>query len=235
MTAYESRTIEVDGRNVDVLEGGEGPTLVFLHGGGGRVVWPFHEKLTESFRVVMIEQPGFGGTPEITEGLDEKAYAEGVLSWVSAAVSGDYHLGGHSFGGRIAAWLAVLAPEKTQSLTLLAPGVVVPDGLVVPPPPLPEGTEPTEQQKKALALVQRLVFGRSAELEAGLAALTVPVTIALGSADPLFPGSLSPEYTAALPNANVEIVEGGNHVFALLMPEETLALVQTTTGVSASA
>jgi len=230
---FESKTTTVDGRTVDYLEGGTGPTLVFLHGGGGRPVWPFHNQLTESFRVIMIEQPGFGGTPEIEAGQGEKDYATVLLSWVQAVAGDSYHLAGHSFGGRTAAWVAALAPESVLSATLLAPGVIVPEGLVVPPPPTPDGAEPTEQQKAQGALVSRLVFGRNAELEAGLAALTVPVTVVLGEVDPLFPPTLAPTYAEALPNASVEIAPQGGHVFALLQPAIAVEAVLRTAGITA--
>jgi len=48
-----------------------------------------------------------------------------------------YHLLGHSFGGRLAAWMAVLNSERIDRLVLEAPSGI----LHGPPPPVPDSLE----------------------------------------------------------------------------------------------
>ena len=69
-----SRTAKVDGQVMHYHDVGEGPVLVFLHGGGPGVSGWSNFKynlptLAERFRCVVVDQPGFGRShqPKFTE------------------------------------------------------------------------------------------------------------------------------------------------------------------------
>ena len=58
-----ARTLDIDGIATSVLEGGDGPPLVLLHGGiecGGAMWAPVLTRLMEHHRVVVPDVPGLG-------------------------------------------------------------------------------------------------------------------------------------------------------------------------------
>jgi pimeloyl-ACP methyl ester carboxylesterase len=110
--------LAVDHR-VDLLRGGEGPPLVFLHGFLGETRWlPFHQQLAERFDVIAPAHPGYGET----EGLDGVDTMEDVVFHYLDVLDGlglsRAHVVGVSLGGWIAAELAVRHPERISRLVL---------------------------------------------------------------------------------------------------------------------
>lgn len=126
MAGIEEQRVEVDGFTIPYLEGGEGPTLLLLHGftankdNFSRVA----RHLTRDFRLVIPDLPGFGdaSAPEDADyGID--AQVTRISAFMDAlALDGAVHVGGNSMGGYLAAALAAKHPERVASLWLLAPG-----------------------------------------------------------------------------------------------------------------
>ncbi len=101
--------------------GGEGVPFVLLHPGitDSRVWDPMLPHLG-SHRVLRFDRRGFGRSPRATEPYS----ALGDLTAVLDALGVDRaHLVGNSMGGETALALAVTAPERVASLTLLCPGI----------------------------------------------------------------------------------------------------------------
>jgi pimeloyl-ACP methyl ester carboxylesterase len=72
------RRLEVGGVWTAVLEGGDGPPMVLLHGGieTGGVYWaPVTSRLAESYRLVVPDVPGLGESEPVA-GLEAVAFAE---------------------------------------------------------------------------------------------------------------------------------------------------------------
>ncbi|WP_052367983.1 alpha/beta fold hydrolase [Algiphilus aromaticivorans] len=125
MAGLEQHSVEVDGFEMPYLAGGEGPTLLLLHGftankdNFSRVA----KHLTRDFHVVIPDLPGFGeaSAPQGADyGLD--AQVARVAGFVEAvSIEEAAHVGGNSMGGYIAASLALAHPDKVASLWLLAP------------------------------------------------------------------------------------------------------------------
>ena len=67
-TSSASRqTVRVHGTEVELFTGGEGPSLLFLHGAGGNSGWQhYHEELSKTYKVYVPSQPGFNGTESQT-------------------------------------------------------------------------------------------------------------------------------------------------------------------------
>lgn len=99
--------------------GGGGVPLVLLHPGiADSTVWDALLPALGEQRVIRFDQRGFGGTPISTEafrGLDD------LLAVLDRLEVGSAHLVGNSMGGGLALALAVTAPERAASLTLLCP------------------------------------------------------------------------------------------------------------------
>ena len=105
-SSFKSHTIA--GCSVNVMRGGKGPPLLFLHGAGGAGVWlPFMEKLSERYDVIVPDHPGFGrsDTPEWLDDIGDLAFF--YLDFLEALDLDDVHLVGNSLGGWIAAEIAI--------------------------------------------------------------------------------------------------------------------------------
>jgi pimeloyl-ACP methyl ester carboxylesterase len=116
------RWVHVDGDAVNVIELGEGPPVVFVHGLSGS--WPnWLEQLpvlAAEHRVVAIDLPGFGSSPMPAGEISISGYARlldrllGQLGIDAAA------LVGNSMGGFIAAELAIAFPQRVERLVLIS-------------------------------------------------------------------------------------------------------------------
>src|ERR1700733_4619084 len=125
---FAERTVEAAGHPLRCLELGTGPVLVFLHGGGGVRPTRAHELLAEKFRVVLLEQPGFGTEPLAAELSSLPVYARAVHAAAAAVAGTPFDLIGTSFGSRVALSIAAQFPGSVQALMLLSPTVFTPPG-----------------------------------------------------------------------------------------------------------
>lgn len=131
------RRIEAAGISTPLLEGGEGPPLMLLHGQGGFApMWGLViPELAEGHRVLAPDLPGLGES-QLTGGeLD----ATRVVAWLGELIEQTCDepptVVGHSLGGTIAARLAIERRDGVRQLVLVdsgslgrfrpAPGVIV--------------------------------------------------------------------------------------------------------------
>lgn len=141
-------TVSTSRGDIAVAEAGDGPVLVMLHGGGpgASAVANYHQNLAalaKHFRVVLPDQPGFGGSYRPSqEELDGSSITQIAVDALVEAFDqlgiGSFHLLGNSLGGAAAIALAQQHPDRVERLVLMAPG----GGW------LPFGPTPTEGQKE---------------------------------------------------------------------------------------
>src|SRR3954464_1453201 len=117
------RFLDVDGVRLHYIERGEGEPLVLIHGIGTLIqdftVNGLVDRLSERFRVIVIERPGYGyssrprglWTPRAHATLFEHALHQ--LGVEQAIVLG------HSWGTMVAVSLALQSPTLVRSLVLL--------------------------------------------------------------------------------------------------------------------
>ncbi|XP_076958386.1 putative 1-acylglycerol-3-phosphate O-acyltransferase [Bidens hawaiensis] len=104
----------------------ESPTLVMVHGYAAAQGFFFRnfDALTKHFRVIAIDQLGWGGSsrPDFTCKSTEETEAwfiDSLEEWRKAKNLDKFVLLGHSFGGYVAAKYALKHPERVQHLILV--------------------------------------------------------------------------------------------------------------------
>ena len=131
------RRLELAGVSTAVLEGGNGPPVVLLHGQGGWAgMWlPVAADLLRRHRVVAPDLPGLGAST-VPDGPPDAAR---VLAWLAALVErtcpAPPAMVGASLGASVAARFAIAHPDRLSRLVLVdagslarfrpAPGVVL--------------------------------------------------------------------------------------------------------------
>jgi pimeloyl-ACP methyl ester carboxylesterase len=116
----------VDGVTVNYHDVGSGQPIVLIHCSSSshrqwRALW---ELLQDTHRVIAIDMLDWGGTDTWLnqEGsliADEVA----LIHAITSDFDGPFHLVGHSYGGAISYYLAMTAPQRVKSLTLIEPMV----------------------------------------------------------------------------------------------------------------
>jgi pimeloyl-ACP methyl ester carboxylesterase len=117
--------LTVAGERIHVLEAGQGPPLLLIHGLGGQMGNFTHSLvglLARDRRVVVFDRPGSGhSTRASTADGSIVRQAELVAELIRALELGSVDVVGHSLGGAIALALALNHPDRVRTLTLVAP------------------------------------------------------------------------------------------------------------------
>lgn len=108
---------------------GDGPPLLWLHSAYGVRLSEGLELLAKSHRVYAPVMPGFDGAASLEPLRSIADLADLAAGFIDAAIKEPCDVIGHSFGGWIAAWLAVRHPDKIRRLALCAPAGFRPDGI----------------------------------------------------------------------------------------------------------
>jgi pimeloyl-ACP methyl ester carboxylesterase len=231
--------ITVSGCQIRLLRGGrEGaPPLVFLHGAGGHTGWmAFLDELARDFAVYAPEHPGFGRSddPPWLDEIGDLAYF--YLDFLATLGLDRVHLIGTSFGGWIAAELAVRDQTKLASLTLV--GAV---GITAGGKPVDDifrlSTEENLRRfyadparaarrladmaavdmnvvAKNRATVQRIAYRpryHNPSLAKWLHRITVPTLLIWGDKDGLVPVRFGEAYRALIPGSRLVVLENAGH------------------------
>jgi pimeloyl-ACP methyl ester carboxylesterase len=112
--------MEVGGVSLEVLTNGEGPPLLFLHGGDYFAQHrDFFDRLARRWRVITPRHPGFGGSarPDSFRTVHDLAYL--YLDLLDRQNLRDVTLVGSSLGGWIALEMCVRSVERVEHLVLI--------------------------------------------------------------------------------------------------------------------
>ncbi len=222
------------------LRGGSGPSVLFLHGAGGRPAWlPFFERLGQKYDVLAPEHPCFGKSDNPAWIRNVPDLAMYYLDVLDSAYQKPVHLIGHSLGGWVAAEVAARNCSRLASLTLLAPAGIrikgVPPGdnfiwapdeaarnrfhdqsfaekIINAPPPTDEQVD--EQLQNQLAAVK---FGWeprwfNPDLEKWLHRISVPTHVLWGSDDKILPSAYARLWGERVRGAQVTMIEACGHL-----------------------
>lgn len=118
------RRLDVAGVSTVVLEGGEGPPIVLLHGQGGfgAFMGGMAAKLVDRHRVIVPDLPGLGRS-ELRGGmLDAKSVTDWLRELIAKTCDQPPILFGASLGGSIAARFALEHPDEISKIILMDSG-----------------------------------------------------------------------------------------------------------------
>ncbi|HEY7677670.1 MAG TPA: alpha/beta fold hydrolase [Candidatus Methylomirabilis sp.] len=238
---------QVGGARIQLLRGGQGPPLVFLHGAAGAGIWlPFLAALARHFTVHAPSHPGFGRSedPEWLDTIDDLVHF--YLDFLDDLGHSKVHLVGLSLGGWIAAELATVCSHRIGRLVLVdaagirLDGVTVPDLFIMPPEeaartifadpataaaiypadPTAEQLEILLRQRSTLARLAWNPYLHNPKLLRRLPRIRVPTLVVWGEGDRLLPLEHARAFQQAIPGARLAVLPGCGHVPPLDRPED---------------
>jgi pimeloyl-ACP methyl ester carboxylesterase len=116
------RWVRVQGRLVNVLDIGEGPAIVLLHGLAG--CWQNWLEtipaLARDHRVIAIDFPGFGQSEMPSEPISIPGYTRMLDELFAALQIATATIVGNSMGGVVASDMAIRFPHRVERLVLVA-------------------------------------------------------------------------------------------------------------------
>jgi pimeloyl-ACP methyl ester carboxylesterase len=231
---------------IQILRGGDGPPLLFLHAAGGAGTWlPFHGLLARSFEVIAPDHPGFGGSDDLpeVEAIDDLVYH--YLDVLDRLGLERVNLVGGSIGGWIAAELAVHSPQRIERLALLGatglrvPGnmatdifLMTPDQVVTTlykhPEPVLQAM-PAEPDVDFILSVQRDMaavarygwapYLNDPKLERRLHRIAAPTLVLWADDDRVVPIEHGRRYAERIPDATLRVIEDCGHAMYFERPD----------------
>ena len=238
LSGVDSKFVQVGPYRIHYLIGGEGPTLLLLHGHPSRALeWgPLLRDLTWQHRVVAIDFLGYGESdaPDVDYSINSQT--EVVVRLLDALGLKQTDVLGFSMGGWVALKLATDYPDRVRRLVLVDSG-----GLTFPTTLTADSFVPrsftqfremerlhTDRQLPAFVIrdllrssqerswVHRrmgttLLSFREA-LDGRLSSLKIPVLVIWGKDDRLIPYEVALRFQLELPQARLVSLEGCGHM-----------------------
>jgi pimeloyl-ACP methyl ester carboxylesterase len=239
----ERRTIETrKGIQSEVLEGGEGAPLVYLHSAGGLLrEEPLLERLAQRYHVYAPVWPGYG--PEQTEDLIEDMLDFTLHGWDVVEALGLERpvIAGHSMGGMIAAEMAAINPKGIEKLVLLDPAGLwmdeypIPDLFATTPFDIPAllfadpkngerfltgGMDFSVGNARRMGTAGKILFPiPNRRLSKRLYRMTAPALVVWGREDRLIPAVYADRWIELVPHAQKVIIDDAGHMLPYEQPE----------------
>ncbi|MDF2119595.1 alpha/beta hydrolase [Roseiarcaceae bacterium H3SJ34-1] len=249
------QTAVLHGVNVAFSEAGHGQPLLFLHPGHGN--WgdrPFLDALAAEYRVIAPVAPWFGvdaGPPNFSS-VQDLAYL--YLDLIEHLTLDDVVLVGSSFGGWLAAEMAVKSCQRLAALALLAPVGIktggrsvrdVIDTFGVPDKEWQErafadpsfrfelkALDDTElfirvRAKEALARYAWSPYMHNPKLQGRLHRIARPTLVVGGGRDRILRAGYPRDFADAIPGARYEEIAGAGHFPHIEQPAQIAGLVRS--------
>lgn len=252
--ATVSRTVDATGVRLEIIEGGQGRPVVFLHPGIGlRNASPFLERLSSLGQVIAPAHPGFHGSeraPGITS-VDDLAY---VYLDLLKGLKEPAVVVGASLGGWIALEMAVKSVEHIAGLVLIdsvgirfetrdvqdfadiyavSPAEIGkrlyhdPARAQIDYPTTPQAElEVIARNREAEVLYTWSPYMHSPRLGTRLHRVDAPTHVVWGDSDGFVPPAYGQRLAKALPHASFEIIRGAGHFPHIEQPDPLVASIE---------
>ncbi|MDO8776999.1 MAG: alpha/beta hydrolase [Burkholderiaceae bacterium] len=129
---FQKKHADLPAGRLQYLCQGSGRPLLCLHPASGVRITQASEQLAESFSVYLPILPGFDETPLLNSEAGMAELAQLVAEFIEVVIGSRADVAGHSFGGWVASWLAVLRPDLVGRLVLQCPAGFRPEGKAGP-------------------------------------------------------------------------------------------------------
>lgn len=232
------------------------PPIVLLHSlGTSALVWgPQIADLSADHFVICPDFRGHGLTAPSVTAVSVGLLARDVMGILDALSVDHFHLAGLSIGGMVAQEVAAIGAGRVRALAIFDSSIVSlnpkmwreradkirQDGLASLAPGIlsrwvtPETSAGPETAGLSLMLAQASGEGYAAgcdalaiaDCRAGTAALAIPVLVAVGSADQATPRDASEALVAAIPNAQLRVIDGAAHIPTLHQPAAVTGILR---------
>jgi pimeloyl-ACP methyl ester carboxylesterase len=188
-------------------------TRIFLPGAGGSAgFWqPVADRLPAAWPKVLLSWPGLGDQPHDprVNSLDDLVDLVGARI---EAADGPVDLIGQSMGGLITIRAALRHPDRIRRIVLTGTsGGVDVAGL--------GGADWRADYRRDFPNAAGWITETRADHTTDLGAITVPVLLLWGDADPVSPLAVAHHLAERLPHAMLAIVPGGDHAFPFRMAD----------------
>jgi pimeloyl-ACP methyl ester carboxylesterase len=129
MSAPETKTVRIHGREVAYVAAGDGPVLLLVHGMAGTCEsWrEVIEPLARDHTVIASDMPGHGASEPSGGDYSIGALAAGLRDLLLALGHDRATIVGHSLGGGVAMQFAYQYPEMVERLALVSSGGLGPE------------------------------------------------------------------------------------------------------------
>ena len=252
--ACREEFLDVRGKKIQMLSGGSGEPLLYLHSAGGEVVWlPFFEQLSQHYTVYVPGHPGFSRS----EGLDQIDSIEDLVFHYTDLMDqvglDQPYVVGLSLGGWLAAELATRYANRIKKLALINPvGLRVPGSPMadifaanpqetrqlifhdpdselaktfIPDEPSQEVLENALRAREATARVGWNPYLSNPKLRGRLYRITVPTVIVWGESDRLVPVEHGRAYHDGIAGSQLIMLSECGHTPPFEKPQETAQLL----------
>jgi len=121
-TPFTARYLRADGTRIRYVDAGQGTPVIFIHGlGESLYAWRHNLGPVQAagFRVVALDERGFGGSDKPAQGYGNADLARVVVALMDSLHLANAALVGHSMGGAIAAETAIRSPDRVRGLVLI--------------------------------------------------------------------------------------------------------------------
>jgi len=238
-------------------EAGQGPVVILLHGlGGDGSRWTATmAELARDFRVIALDQIGFGASDKPLVNYDHGLLAEFLVEFMKSIGVSKASILGHSMGGFVGMCAAVHHPDAVDRLILLDGGgltnaprsphlVQIQNGTTLAETreyfqlmfyDKSRVTEPMVRENYVRRLQVSYTISRMQEARAkNLAVITeeqargirAPTLIIWGQQDELLDPSIAAELGRVIPNSRVELIDKCGHIPQAEQPERFNQLVR---------
>ena len=219
---------------------GPKPTeFVLVHGiGMGRAVYTgVAETLSGHGRVLALDLPGFGDSPEPGSAATLEQTAKTVARFISAETAGAVVLVGHSMGTQVVAEIALRRPELVSALVLIAPTVnryertafrqaarMVQDLTGEQPKVLLMGLW-QYAKTSPIWFANKLRFMLAHHLERICPGIRTPTLVLRGETDRVCPRDWVSEVAAAIPDSTMAEIPGRGHEAMIRSAEPVASMI----------
>ena len=251
---YQEEFIDVRGTKIELLRGGSGSPLLYLHGAGGEVAWlPFFDVLAKEFTVYVPAHPGFSrsGSYDKIDTIHDLVFH--YIDVMDALRIEQPFVVGFSLGGWLAAELAVHHPHRMRKLVLIdAVGLKVDEApiadIFAPAPPEARRLffyDPESETAKTWVpdvpsadTLERMLRAREGTARVGwnpylydprlrerLYRVTVPTLLIWGDTDRVVSMRHADAYKQGITQSRVAVIDKCGHCPPLEKPAETAQLI----------